>query len=838
MQTLPLLATLALLSCSTPPSSQPVSLSPTLYADAPVSAASGAESTTPNTSHAAAPKANQPSPVAGAALGDTADQVSRGLVPVAAGMPASTSAFVDRGATFEATVTSTDGTFKWIVNKAPKHPFALVAIEDAGNLIEPMHGAILADDGKIDSVPPKVVLMQASGQRLIVEYASGLRLELAPKGRALLIDAAQKTGKRTQGQLDFSQGGVKGNAPSARVLCVPYMDIAGVVALRLADQTMRYLTTWLDPAQSNATLILGHKPGMAAPGGEVHYGQLARYKPSTEGERLPLVERIWISWTQTLAAAMPSMERSAAPGVERAADLFFVSISEPDFPAATEAVQAIAAQGVAQGRDALGLQIIMHQWQHDGYDTGYPNAVMPPNPKWGGLEGLLEMRAATAQAGYPFGVHHNWMFNSVRLPGESMLDSDGSPVTSDQGGHYLKPRKAVELVDEVEGEMHTVLKTSGVYSDSMGASLPRADSDAKNPDWGRIAPALDKLGRVVASLRAIHGAPITSEGSLGFGHVIWSGMFDAFPGQVFWQTEPTALEQSGRFADVVPDFAWGRLHRISVREGVGPPLRYVTPAGTLTPGYKAADRDLQQTMASVFGATGFHWWFRLSVPGDVARDWWSAAPLREALADPARPAPSFAYLDAKNQPHTLNAWLAKGRSLAVGDVHLRVSWPNGDRILANLTEQPWTIDGQTLAPMGSVAEIGSIKASILATQTGVIERLIAEDYVYLDARGTRQSSFGLTTDGAVGARRADRAWHVYPLREYTLNLPTLDTPERVEWTELTLGAEFTGGAGFTVEWFDAAGRAILTETKTGAPWRVTREQMQQLDAASFRVRAE
>ena len=219
MQTLPLLATLALLSCSTPPSSQPVSLSPTLYADAPVSAASGAESTTPNTSHAAAPKANQPSPVAGAALGDTADQVSRGLVPVAAGMPASTSAFVDRGATFEATVTSTDGTFKWIVNKAPKHPFALVAIEDAGNLIEPMHGAILADDGKIDSVPPKVVLMQASGQRLIVEYASGLRLELAPKGRALLIYAAQKTGKRTQGQLDFSQGGRQGQrAQRARVV--------------------------------------------------------------------------------------------------------------------------------------------------------------------------------------------------------------------------------------------------------------------------------------------------------------------------------------------------------------------------------------------------------------------------------------------------------------------------------------------------------------------------------------------------------------------------------------------------------------------------------------------
>lgn len=822
---LALFAALCLSACASTPSPAPVSISPVLYADAPAAASLAASPT-------AAPSAPTP---AAAQLGPMATAVSNAHVPLAAGLASQVGRFVERADAWEVEVTAGERPFKWVVAKRPRHPLSLVSIVEDGRTIEPLAGAILAGANGVDPNPPRVQRMHASGGTLVVEYQSGMRLELTPLGRALRVQAAGGLPVRTQAQLDVSQGGVRGDVASTRILYVPFFDIAGVAALKLRSGAVRYLTTWFDPARSNATLIVGHQPGLAAPGGELHYGQLARYKPLTDGTRLPFQERIWISYTADLESALPSLDRAPSGGVERAADLFFLSLNEPDFPAAAEALAAIAAQGVGWGE--YGFAMWMKQWQRDGYDVGYPSAVMPPNPAWGGLDGLLAVRAVAAKAGFLFGLHHNWLFNGERIEGESMLDSDGSPVTSDAGGHYLKLRKSVELVDAVEGEFHQVFDTQGTYSDSIGASLPRADSDATVAGAGSIAAQLELLGQVIARLKAIHGAPTASEGSLGFGHVIWSGAFDMFHGSLYWQTQPTSLERAGRFADLVPAFAWGRLHALSVRGGVGIPLRFMHAAGTDQPGYSARDRDEQRTLSLVYGSTGFHWWYRLSVPGDVARDWWSGAPLTAWLAEPGRAAPTIRYIDASGKAHTLDAWLAAGKSLMRGDVRMRLEWPGGERILANLTEAVWRVDGIAIAPMGYHARIADVEGGIVMGDKGVLEFVRAPDFVFVDGRGQRVGRAGMATDGAVGARLEEGAWRVFPLQEYTLNLPALDAPERVAFTRLTLEPELIGAGPVTVEWFDADGLALLTETRGDVPLTLTRKRFDELGAASVRVRA-
>lgn len=828
-----------LLACSSAPSTQPVAIPPPLFADpAPQAAGQPPVANTATTPTTSSPGAAAP------ALGPTASGVSSAHVPVAAGLDVDIRKWRERSGAWEAVVVDGGDRFTWRVLAEPKHPLALVTLEAGGRTIQPMKGAILADGGSVASVPPRVADIEVRGAALAVTYRSGLTVELTPLGRALRMDVdAGSELVRTTGQLDFSQGGVEvgpvgaRGGPDARILCVPFFDIAAVAALPPAGGDQHFLTTWLDPARSNATLILAHEPGAKAPGGEQHYGQLARYRPSTAGQRKPLRERVWISFTDQLADALPSMDRPPAEGRAFAARHFYLSLNAPDFAEAEAALQAIAAQGV--GTPELGVQVWMHQWQKDGYDTGYPSDVFPPNPAWGGLAGLRAVREAAGAAGYLFALHHNWMFNSERLADESLLDADGGAVTSDQGGHYLKPRAALRLVDEVEGEFHAELDTRGTFSDSLSASLPRADADARTADWGSLAGALDTLGAVVERLRAIHGSPTGGEGSLGFGHVIWSGPFDVVPGSIFWQAEPNALARSGRFADVVPHFAWGRLHATSVRAGVGPPLRFMHPAGTESPGYAARDRDLQQTMALVLGGAGFHWWYRLSVPGDVARDWWSSADVRAALANPEREAPEIAYFQGGRR-RSLEEYVAGGGSLAVGAVRLRLRWANGDVLHANLTGEPWRIAGERIAPFGYLLELedADLVAGLVVTPDGVLEFVEGPDVRYVDARGVRGGRGGLTTDGAVGARRDGDAWRVWPLTEYTLDLPALDAPERVEETRFTLETELVGDGQVTVEWFDARGLALTTETvsTSAGDLTLTRARFEELGASSVRVR--
>lgn len=824
----PLLLALSLAACASPPSRTSVAISPTLFAEPTAGEASTAPVAAPRTGQAPT-----------TALDPLSLEISSAHVPVAASDGARVGAFVERAGHFEAAVTDGGDAFKWIVDKAPRHPLALVAIEERGRRIEPMAGAILSEGGVVATRPPKVRAMRAIGRKLRVEIqgtpTEELVLELEPVGRALRIDVVGGgVASNDVLPLRISQGGVDGDLARTRVLRVPFFDLGGVAALTTHEQKLRFLTTWFDPARSNASYLIGHRPGEAAPGGELHFAQMAQYDPLTNGRRLPLAERIWISYATELEGALPSMERAPAPGVELAADQFLISLSEPDFGAATEALERIAAQGV--GWRDLGVAIWMHQWQRDGYDKGYPNAVMPPNPKWGGTRGLEAVRAVCARAGYLFGLHHNWLFNGVRLEGESMLDSNGAPITSDEGGHYLKLRAAEALVDEVEGELHDAFETQGTYSDSIAASLPRADADASVEGAGTMRASFKALGHVIERLRAIHGAPTGSEGSFGFGNVVWSGAFDLVHASIYWQTQPASLDLAGRFADALPHFAWGRLHGLTVRAGVGMPTRYMIPAGTDTPGYTARDRDEQQTMAHVFGSTGYHWWYRLSVPGDVARAWWSSAPIASALADPGRAAPAITYENVKGRERDLDAMLTSDASLARGDVRLKLEWKGPDHVFANLTDEAWREGGLRIAPMGYAVRTGDYHAALVVERGQVSEWLVGPDWRFVDGRGALASKAGLTTDGAVGARLEDGAWRVFPLEAYTLSLPALDAPETVEWTRFELDASLAGGSEVDVEWFDDLGLALETERRAGLPLVFTRAEFEARGASSIRVR--
>ena len=761
---------------------------------------------------------------------------SSALVPRSAHDDPEGARFVKRGKTYEAKIGSGKTAFTWVIDSAPTSYLDLVAIEDGGARVRPLHNGEAPGAGK----SPTVDKVENRGGSLVFVYADKITQTFTPLGRSLRVELTRDPSPR-RGRLQLDLGGVLGEkgVDSTRVFRVPYFDIASVAALDLKRNGVRFLTAWFDFHESHASLVQGKYPGEVGPDGELRYAQHARYLNATGGMRQPIHERFWITWGTELDEVLPSMDRAAAPERAVLGDYYYISYNTTPFAEAVKELDQLAGLGV---KDA---QIWMHQWQKLGYDQGYPNQVMPPRREWGGLEGLKAVRAATAAAGFGFSLHHNWMFNTLGLPGLGLIGGDGLT----QGGTresatdgYLRPSAALELVDEVEGEIHEAFQTRGTFTDSLTAALPAPDFDRKREGWGLISKSLDDLAKVLARLRVIHGAPLAGEGSLGFGNVTWSGLADVLPGSLFLKAQPAALDRSGHYTEIVPHFALGPLHELSVRAGVGPPARFTMPEDPFAAkGFTAAQRDQTQTLSALYGNAGYHWWYQLTLPGSCARDWWSSSALLVELARPGRTVLGIHYVDDRGRELELAEWIAAGHGLSEGEVRLHVTWEGGDELWANLTAEAWSPKGrdQNIAPFGFLGEVAGVEASILSTPAGVVQSLASPTRRYVDGRGATVTAHGITTDGAVGLERTPESegggWQVFPIPKYTLSMPGPGRLNTIDCNVIGLDASLFGEGELDLIWLDARGVEAASETRPHADLQLTLSDFQTRGATSVRI---
>ena len=764
---------------------------------------------------------------------DADGRFSEALVPLSALLEGSASPFAKKSGTYKARVGRGKDAFTWVVNPKPNGYFDLVSIESGNAVIEPMHGT------KVDGAGDKLeaTSFALDGDSLVVTFRDGITTRLTALGKSLRMEVTRPPGPR-RGMAAIDLGGVlvrKGSG-SITAFRVPYFDIASVAAVAIGREEPHYLTSWFDTGFSNASDLVAHHTGDVGEDGEIRYSQSARYLASDRGQRRTIQERVWLSWSPELTDVLPSMDRPALEGRESFSDYYYLSLSCTPFADATENINALASMGVQD------LHVWMKQWQKDGYDNGYPNNVMPPREQWGGMDGMLKLREAIGAAGYAMGMHHNWLFNSEGLTGKSMLSGTGNPLTEAKGGTYLKTSAALEFIDEVEGEIHEAFQTQGTYTDSLAATLPNVDLDGDTEGWGLLRTSLGDLTEVLRRLHTIHGSPIASEGSLGGGNVTWAGLADVMPGAFYIRSDPQGLDQSGKNVEIVPHFALGRIHDISIRAGIGLPARFFMPLrASMLKSYTAGDRDLYQTLTAVYGNAGFCWWYSKTRPGTCARDWWSGMSLFQEFSKPNRELEAILYVDDRGREFDLSAWLQNGGGLNLGDVRLHITWKNGDELWANTTDKAWQPKGRSerIAPYGNLAHAGLVTAAILTTKSGIIQTLEAPNRLFMDGRGVSSTALGITTDGAVGLERVAEAegggWHVFPIPEYTYDIPGKGGETLVKLTRVDLDPSLFGEGDLKLTWHNAEGVAGPSEVLPAGTISLSMADFVSRDATSVRI---
>ncbi|TAJ12468.1 MAG: hypothetical protein EPO68_13675, partial [Planctomycetota bacterium] len=479
----------------------------------------------------------------------------------------------------------------WRVELGDGFPLRLLSVEENGTRVVPCTNAYQSPPAP----PGRPRKAELEDGRLVLEYDGGLRARFEVLGAAVLVELE---GPRGYGHEPFelSLGGLL-RGPGVTDLSAHMIygcDDATTACLRLQRGGARFLSVRVDPTWSNASQLVPRLPGSSGPGGEFLHSQRLHYMADTRGRVRPLYERVWIAWSGEVLDVLPALARPAPPSRDHATR-GYLSMHLLGFAEAERALREMSALGV---RD---IAVWMHKYQRNGYQRGYPNAVFPPNAEWGGLEGLRATRAAARDAGFPFALYHNWMFNGERLPGGSLLDSDGVPRGPGDGGQYLKPRVALELVDGVEGEFRDAVQPEGSFIDTLPTGLPPVDLDAREPGAGLFLPALQQLAELVKRVRAIHGGPLGGEGSVGFGNLLWSGHVDALNGYAGLLTDPPTRETIGRFSEFAPDFNLWRLRPLSVRVGVGEPWRFLDPFGPARLMIEPEERDQMLSATALLG---------------------------------------------------------------------------------------------------------------------------------------------------------------------------------------------------------------------------------------------
>lgn len=635
--------------------------------------------------------------------------------------------------------------------------------------------------------------------RIELEFADGTRETLEALGPGLRIDLE---GPPSRGPREISLGGLLPSPGVKRfgALQAAYCDDAGVGWLELAQGGIRYVSARFDPTLSGSSDLQARPPGELGQDGELWFAQIARSFEDTRGRVQPLRERIWVAWSDQLLDVLPAMQRAPSPARALAGQLYVFDLHLPDFARARDLLEELSDQGV---RD---LQVWMRQWQRDGYDQGYPDQVWPPRAEWGGLAGLRAVRETARAAGYRFGLHHNWSFNGVRVPGASLLRSDGSIATLPDGGVYLKPRVALELVERVEGQFHAELDTQGSFTDTLSAGLPPVDQDADEAGHGRFLPALADLKQLVDRLRALHGPLNGGEGGLGMGNVLWAGIVDAQHGYPGLVSDPARESTMGRFVDLVPDFALRRLRPLSVRLSMGEPSRFLYPLGVPsdTP-YRAEERDQWIACATLYGNAGYSWWYERSLAGDVARDWWATAEASRRFNDLAHTVEAIDCVDERDGRYcTLADKLAAGQSLKLGAVRAHLRYSGGLHAWVNLRADTWVLPQDepglalegapaVLAPWGRLVCAPDFAAGLLIVDGRRVEFSRGPTRCFVDGRGETAHFGGLSCDGALGVERLGAgAWRVQLLSAYRISAAADGTPALISARGAELSREFLG----------------------------------------------
>lgn len=517
-------------------------------------------------------------------------------------------------------------------------------------------------------------------------------------GKSLVLDLACD-----QPVIAQVQAGRWGVVAYQRRLNVPYYP--GPVEL-LPQQNL-FVAALVDPAASHASNLI--ETG-------------AVYKALTDGSLNLLRERVIFTAAWHLAEVLPNLPHPASPFREMLGGRVVFDIWGGRYADIADTLAMLGDYGITDHA------VIIHDWQHHGYDNGLPTHY-PANPQRGSEEEMQRLIATGRELGHLMALHENYVdyypnyehFQEAHIA----LDSAGKrqlawyhPGTKIQS-FAVAPHVMVDLARTQSPEIQRRYGTNASFLDVCSCVPPsfHTDQRAGTPLAGNLQQTRSAHLAIWQFLRTTYRGPVLGEGN---GHWLWSGWLDGVEAQfgTGW------AHNAGMTAPLFVDFDLLRVHPLQLNHGMGYFSRWYddAPWGNALP-MVVLDQYRMQEIA--YGHAGF-----LNSNWNRLQDAW----LETHLMSPVTARHATATV-AQIEYHTGAQWVDTTAAVKAGQLdRVRVTWDNGLVIVANSGAGPWEVDGVTLPRFGWVARSSDLLAYTALRDGVVVDFVRTPDSLFANAR--------------------------------------------------------------------------------------------------------
>lgn len=371
----------------------------------------------------------------------------------------------------------------------------------------------------------------------------------------------------------------------------------------------------------------------------VYYAQQASYLPRTDGNYNSVNETIHVTVSPSLSDVLPNVQNPPSPYKTNMANYLVFDNWEAPFGNVNGEVQSLATAGVTN------LWLILHDWQNEGYDNGYPD-VLPANSALGGDSGLQQVSQTANASGYLFAVHENyvdfypdatnspsyqWNPNDCAFNTNGALQLAWSNSSTGIQSCEMKPTSVSNYAGYFAPLIHADYGTTASFLDVHSAVNPsdRVDYDASTPNPGTFLQTLSAYRSVYGLLRNAHGGPVSGEGN---NHMLSLGYIDDVEAQIDSGGAGSTNSVTGQWLPLLVDFDLLKLHGLTLTHGVGYYERFYGDSNA-APQYLAySNAAVLEYMATelAYGHGGF-----IPTPGRLS-DYVNAAKLEEKYVFPAQ----------------------------------------------------------------------------------------------------------------------------------------------------------------------------------------------------------
>jgi len=457
----------------------------------------------------------------------------------------------------------------------------------------------------------------------------------------------------------------------------------------------------------------------------------ASYEALTNGTRHPLRERVAYCAGWHLDEALPNIPNPPSPHIGTLADRLVLDLWGGTFAELAKRLQALADMGVDHA------VVLVHDWQHLGYDNGYPG-FLPAAERLGGDAAMNELAATAARLGYLFALHENYVDYYTNYDAfdanDIALDAQGkrqlawfNPGTRLQS-FAVKPTAIARLAATQSPVIHERFGTSACFLDVHSAVAPwfHVDQRAGEPGAGLFATVWEAHKALWQYERQTHQGPVFGEGNR---HMYWSGLLDGAEAQ-FGQGWP---DNEGMTAPLLVDFDLLKIHPLQLNHGMGYFERWwpIKGYGNLPP---LVVLDQYRMQEAIFAHAGF---LNVNMVRDGRPAWLEhhlLTPLTQRIAA-AKPVRIDYLCDGR--------WLDATGAAKAGDFRRpRVKYDNELTLVANDSPDEWNIDGLTLPRFGWLAQGAGLKAYTAMRDGVVVDFAQTPDSVFVNARGANTWDFG------------------------------------------------------------------------------------------------